>query len=315
VAIETSAPRTRRSILAGALGGLGILGVSALGRASTVAAANDDNVLLGQGSTDETQNAATLPTVINSTSDALGGNSTAGVGVAGRSTGPGDPESGHSTGVMGVAGDGSSIAPTTNEVGVYGFSNESTGSAGIWGDSLDGTGIVGTGYTGVVGVGLFGVYGLADLNTTGGTGIAGDSYTDSTGVLGFSGEEQIPSPIPGVGVVGMAGTGASTGVRGHALAGSTYGVVASAASTSQVALYVSGKLKLSRSGRVSTTSSATSKKVTMAGVTTSSYIVATLQTSVSGCYVRAVVPASGSFTIYLSKAPGKTAYIGYVVVN
>jgi len=53
----------------------------------------------------------------------------------------------------------------------------------------------------------------------------------------------------------------------------------------------------------------------MAGVTTASYIIATLQTSVSGVYVRAVVPASGSFTIYLSKAPRKTVYVGYMVIN
>jgi len=53
----------------------------------------------------------------------------------------------------------------------------------------------------------------------------------------------------------------------------------------------------------------------MSGVTSSSYVVATLQTSVSGCYVRAVVCASGYFTIYLSKAPGKTVYAGYMVIN
>jgi len=85
----------------------------------------------------------------------------------------------------------------------------------------------------------------------------------------------------------------------------------------QFAVYVAGRLKLSSrsGGRTSIGSTATSRKVTLAGVTTSSFVVATLQTSISGCYVRAVVPASGSFTIYLSKAPGKTAYIGYVVVN
>ncbi len=53
----------------------------------------------------------------------------------------------------------------------------------------------------------------------------------------------------------------------------------------------------------------------MAGVTTASYIVATLQTNVSGCYVRAACPSTNKLTIYLSKAPGKTVYVGYVVVN
>jgi hypothetical protein len=76
-----------------------------------------------------------------------------------------------------------------------------------------------------------------------------------------------------------------------------------------------GKAKFSRSGRKSIGATATSVKVTMAGVTSSSYVVATLQTSVSGVYVRAAVPTTGSFTIYLSKAPGKTVYVGYFAIN
>jgi hypothetical protein len=63
-------------------------------------------------------------------------------------------------------------------------------------------------------------------------------------------------------------------------------------------------------------STSTSKVVTMAGVSTSSYVIATLQTlATSGCYIRAVVPTTGSFTIYLSRTPAKTAYVGYIVVN
>jgi hypothetical protein len=48
-------------------------------------------------------------------------------------------------------------------------------------------------------------------------------------------------------------------------------------------------------------------------VSTSSIVVATLQSSVSGVYVRAVVPSSGSFKIYLSKSPGKTVTVGWIV--
>ena len=92
-------------------------------------------------------------------------------------------------------------------------------------------------------------------------------------------------------------------------------IYAAAGDLTATALQVNGKVKLSRSGRKAIGKTATSLKVTMAGVTTASYVVATLQTSVTSCYVRAVVPASGSFTIYLSKAPGKTVYVGYIVVN
>jgi uncharacterized Ntn-hydrolase superfamily protein len=53
----------------------------------------------------------------------------------------------------------------------------------------------------------------------------------------------------------------------------------------------------------------------MAGVTTSSYIIATPQTNRAGVYVQSVVPASGKFTIYLNKAVTGTSYIGYLVIN
>ena len=55
--------------------------------------------------------------------------------------------------------------------------------------------------------------------------------------------------------------------------------------------------------------------MTVPGATTGSWAVATLQTSVSGCYVRAAVPSTNALTIYLSKAPGKTVYVGYLVMG
>jgi hypothetical protein len=305
VAIDTTAPRSRRAILAGALGGAGALVAAAIGRAAPVSAATGDNAVLGQ------DNTADAPTAVISsqsvtdgiTGTALEGDSAMGIGVLGVSDAPG---SGRSTGVVGLTGGEAALDPNlnTDSVGVYGFSDDSVSSAGVWGDTFQGIGVAGTGDWGVYGNGSIGTVGQA---------------TDSsgTGVYGFSGDDlDLPFPAPSVGVVGYAGTGASAGVRGHALAGSTYGVIASATnSTTQYALYVNGKVKLSRSGRVAVSSSATSKAVSMTGVTTSSYVVATLQTNVSGCYVRAVVPGTNTFTIYLSKAPGKTAYVGYVVVN
>jgi hypothetical protein len=53
----------------------------------------------------------------------------------------------------------------------------------------------------------------------------------------------------------------------------------------------------------------------MVGVTTSSYILATLQTRRAGVYVHAVVPAAGYFTIYLNKNVSAATYIGYLVIN
>ena len=311
MAIEADAPRSRRSVIAAALGGAGALIAASLGRAAPVAAANGDPLTLGSMT-----NSATSPTVAASTASpglevgttaaagsALVGHSATGIGVFGFSDGGG---SGRETGVVGVTGGGASLDPAVNTdaTGVYGFSNDTNAAAGVWGDTVDGTGVVGTG--------AWGVYGGGDI------GVFGDADSTGNGVYGFSGEEQgvdLPAPPPSTGVAGVAGLLGSVGVRGHAMSGSAIGVLASSATVAQTALQVSGKIKLSRSGRASVGSTSSSRKVTMAGVTTSSYIIATMQTNVSGLYVRAVVPTTGSFTIYLSKAPGKTAVVAYVVVN
>jgi hypothetical protein len=301
MAIEADAPRSRRSVIAAALGGAGALIAASLGRAAPVAAANGDPVLLGQGTT-STENNASAVTVVNSSADGLRGISAASTGLAGLSTTPGAVDAaGHGTGVIGATGDGTDVSPGTNQTGVYGFADDSNAAAGVWGDTVQGTGVVGTG--------AWGVYGTGDI------GIVGDVEGASTGVYGFAGDQTIVVPPASTAVAGVAGVNGGVGVRGHATSGTAIGVWASSASVTQTALQVTGKVKLSRSGRVSVGSTSTSRKVTMVGVTSSSYVVATMQTNVSGLYVRAVVPTTGSFTIYLSKAPGKTVYVGYVVVN
>jgi hypothetical protein len=301
MALDVTTTRSRRAILGAALGGAGALFAHALGRATPVAAANDDPLLLGRGGV-ATDNAATSSTLVNSTaSPGLGahasaadatavlGQSATGVGVWGTSTTSGGTRF---TGVIGTT-EGTPPSANTAFTGVYGFSEDpdNFSAAGVWGDTATGTGVVGTGYYGVWG--------------TGAVGTMGDVDHLSTGAYGFAGDDAAPTPTPGAGVVARAGVGA------------TYGIVAAAPGTTQFAAYVAGRLKVNTraGGRTSIASTATSKKITLAGVTTSSFVVATLQTSVSGCYVRAVVPAAGSFTIYLSKAPGKTVAVGYVIVN
>lgn len=299
MATDPTAPRSRRSLLAGALGGASVLAADALAKANPVAAVNGEPVLLGQGTT-PTDNAATAATVVNATgSNAVGGISSTAIGVYGRSSGTGP----RATGVFGATGTGGGVADDTSDTGVYGFSDATVGATGVWGDSEIGTGVRGTGDWGVYGSGF--------------VGIVGDTQGSSNGVYGFAGDEDIHPPIAQAAVLGTAGSGATTGVRGHAAAGSTYGVIASSATTTgQYALYVAGRLRLSRSGRIAISSTATSKAVAMTGVTSSSFVIATLQTlATSGCYIRAVVPTTGSFTIYLSRTPGKTVYVGYVVVN
>ncbi len=125
----------------------------------------------------------------------------------------------------------------------------------------------------------------------GGIAVQGDAGTGGVGVYGWTGLAFPPAPSAGV------------------------GVYARAESTSQTALQVVGKFKFDRAGRQSLSSTQTSKKFTKTGVTSSSQILATLQTSVSGLYIRAVVPTTNAFTVYLSKAGGKTVYFSYMIIN
>jgi hypothetical protein len=273
VAIDTNAPRSRRAILAGALGGAGALAIAALGRAAPVAAATGDNVVLGEGEA-ATDNAADAPTIVNSAAanPVLGGiTDGSGAGLHGRSGSP--------------PPDGTDFT----QVGVYGFSDTNEFDAGIWGDTIQGVGVVGTGDWGITGLGFVGGVGLAP--------------EPGTGLHGFSGSDSLNVPAAGA------------GVHGHAGAGASYGVYASAATSAQSALYVNGSFRTSRSARRAISASWTSIKVTVPGATTGSWAVATLQTSVSGCYVRAAVPSANALTIYLSKAPGKTVYVGYLVMG
>jgi hypothetical protein len=293
MAIDQAAPRTRRSVLALGLGGLGGAIAAALGRPTAALAHDPDDVQLG-----EINSAAATTTVQNISTDApslVGSHSGQGAGLVGRNiTTDAAATTSHQTGVIGTSGDDTDASTNTSGIGVYGYSNRSAGSVGVMGDSILGAGVVGAGADGVVGFGAWGVSGFGDvagLWGTGRTGVQGDVPTTGTGVAGWVGQGDAPTPPAGVGVYAAAET------------------------TSQVALKVSGKVQLSRAGRTYVATNASYRTVTMAGVTTSSFIIATLQTRRTGVYVHAVVPAAGKFTIYLNKAVSANTYVGYVVIN
>jgi hypothetical protein len=277
-------------VLAAALGGLGAVVVSRFATPESVKAANNDAITVGNPFTGTTATSITVTGAAN----AIVGSSDTGTGLRGSSTstsGVVDPLAAErATGVLGTAGDTTdweAANTNTSETGVYGFADTSVGSNGVWGDSFRGSGVYGSGDTGVYGVGYWGVYALGRI------AVMGDGLASDTGVYGFSGDGITPVPPPGVGVQATAG------------------------STAQTALNVSGKAKFSRSGRTSVASGRSSRKITMAGVTKGSYIIATLQTRRTGVYVQAVVPATlgGSFTIYLNKTVSGTTYVGYLVIN
>jgi hypothetical protein len=138
-----------------------------------------------------------------------------------------------------------------------------------------------------------------------------DSSQSATGVWGDS---------PDIGVLGTGGSGVvgygGVGVEGDAntLPGSV-GVWAWAPTMSQVALKVTGKVSLSRSGRKAMSSGKSAVAVYLGGVTVGSKVFAVLATSESGRWVRAVVPAAGKFTVYLNTTLSSSAVVSWFVLD
>jgi hypothetical protein len=313
MAIDTTAPRTRRTIIMGAVGGLAAWAASAIGRPEPVHAHDPDDVALG-----DTNTGGHTTTIVCDGEPALEGHSLDVHGVIGRTD---STDAG-----KGVAGYASAVNTTGETWGVYGES-ASTGGTGVYGtspgtgvsgsaDSANGTGVSGSG-------GKYGVWGQPGIPA--GIGVYGWGGP-STGVIGYSGVidmgEPPPAARPKTGVFGYSDIdSAAVGVRGESTAGTgvrgqaTSGTGGYFASTSGAALAVVGKATFSRSKRVTIGAGSSSLKVTLAGVTTSSLVFAVLHSNRAGVYVQAVVPASGSFTIYLNKAVTSATYVAYFVVN
>lgn len=213
------------------------------------------------------------------------GDATGVQGVSGGATGVLGQSKDQGTGVQGFSGPGTPPVAPSYPIGVYGEAS-GTDATGVWGDSssADATGVYGEGAIGVWGFGGWGVFGASDAG--------------GTGVYGFSGASVPSSP-------------AHTGVFGYSDSGT--GVYALAATGT--ALYVNGKAKFSRSGRVAITAGHSSVSKSLAGVTTSSLIFAVMQTRRTGYYLVAAVPTSGKFTVYLNKTVSGTTYVAYFVVN
>jgi hypothetical protein len=191
-----------------------------------------------------------------------------------------------------------------------------------------------------------GVAGKSTFAVTGGT------YTPNVGVYGVSGADPaaVPSTVPtqyetgiygycdysaksagvwgnspqgagtgGSGDYGVVGFGDSAGVYGEGSAGvhgvgTVFGVYASAEAPAH-ALGVNGKVLFRNGGVAIVLKKRSSVKVNLAGVTSDSYVLATLQTNRPGIYVQAVVCKSGSFTIYLNKAVPATTRVAFFVIN
>jgi hypothetical protein len=199
------------------------------------------------------------------------------------------------TSIADATADSDAFASSAVGTGV-GVTGTSTGGAGVWAWSISAP----PGWDPTFGS-YTGVYGWSPTNPDPdfvAAGVWGDS--DDWGVLGS-------------GDVGVYGYG-TNGVVGES-SGAFAGVVALGSSPSSAALQVVGKALFSRSGRSTIPKGKSSLKVTLAGTTTSSHVLAVLGSVQTGRWVRAVVPVSGSFTIYLNTTTTANAYVHWFVIN
>jgi hypothetical protein len=146
------------------------------------------------------------------------------------------------------------------------------------------------------------------------TGVYGWSVADPAEAIGSGVWGDSPdSGVVGTGSVGVFGLGAS-GVVGVGDAGGI-GVEAVGFSATDYALDVDGKVHFRRSGRASIGTGKSSVKITLAGTTNQSRVFAVLHSNRSNRWVRAIVPTTGSFTVYLNASMTSPAWVAYFVID
>jgi len=279
--------RSRRMLLAGAAGGLGVLTAEALARPAPAAAANGDNLVLGS-----TSNTESSVTEITNTTDG-------GLVLLCFSTGSGVGVSGQSDSSVGTVGNSASGA------GVGGSGITGTGVVGVSGSTLSAVGSLGDPH---------GVHGIT--SSPSGAGVLGENDSGGNGVYGHANNSSASGVYgqndgTGFGVAGRAISG--TGVFGD----SADGVGVWASSQNATALKVTGKAHFSRSGKLVIAAGKTSATKTAVALSSASLVLVTPQNDVSGVAVRSAVPdvAAGSFTVHLAKAVSKKVTVGWFVVN
>jgi hypothetical protein len=234
----------------------------------------------------------------------------------------------------GVAAVAAPMLTETNnaETAPTGVSNSTTGSQAFFGHATgDGNGVEGTSVTGHGARGISSDTSDPETNVSnaGVVGVAGSLESISTnvaltGVYGFSD----PSPVTGFagagvwgqsddfgvigdGAIGVLGDG-FIGVLGVAENAAGVGVQAATDVAGAISLQVLGRAEFSRSGRTSISAGASKRTVTLAGCTASTMIFAMLAANRSGRWVRAVVPGTGQFTIYLNTSVTSSTLVAWI---
>jgi hypothetical protein len=196
------------------------------------------------------------------------------------------------------------ITQSTNGVVAFRATNQTSGAAALVAAAGDTSDIASdTSFTGAYG------WSEADSLNGFGAGFWGDS--PDTGVVGTG-----SVGVLGLGAAGVWGIGGGgPGVIGDSEVSTQPGVLARGSTASGLALQVSGKVKFNRSGRTLMSSGTSTKTISLAGVTATSKVFAVLATSESGRYVRAVVPDTGKFKVYLNRSLSSSAKIGWFVLD
>jgi hypothetical protein len=180
----------------------------------------------------------------------------------------------------------------TSPKGGYGLAGSSTNGCGVAGNSANGTGVQGT----TSADGQSGVAGIDDSGLDLSSGVSG------TSTIGFG--------VSGSCANGVAIYGESTNGYGvYATAPGGTGLLVQGRSIFQ------GMTEFSNSGVATVKTNDKSVTVKVAGLTTTSIVLATLQELQDGITVAAAVPIAGSFTITLTgKVPADTN-VGWFVIG
>jgi hypothetical protein len=292
MALDPTERRSRRALLASAVGGAAAVAAAQLARPLSAAAADPNDLVLNQ------DNPTTLPTSVSQqtadtaafkatgagTAPGLDGASASGAGVIGTTS------TVDAAGVIGTAGDttGSDLAAGSDlDAGIYGFAGFTDISTGIYGESTTGSGTFGYGPIGVWGSGGLGGY-----------------FDGVDGVLGVG-------DVGGTGVHGHAGGGTPLNPPGNT---AIYGSVGS--TSTQVGLEARGRIRFpDRAKRVPVLAAKSSVAVGWPGVSSSNVAIATINTNRAGRYVQSVVCTTGKVTVYLNGTVAGTTYVSVLILG
>jgi hypothetical protein len=314
--IETTSPQTRRALLAAGAGGLLAAVATLVGRPLAVRAVDGDPILAG---TVEDASATTGVTTTggNALQGILNAQSydQAGSAVYAEANGSYNAYAlhakntqGYGTAILAEAGDNTSaITARAGDVAIYARSVKALGSGGTGinavAESINGSGVVGRASA----AGGVGMRAIADLGVglVASSGNLNPSAPANTGAYAYAAQDPSSRGVFGQTTVGRGVEGlATTGTGVHAQAGSA-----------GTALQVNGKVRFSRSGKIAVAAGATSVTKELGAVTTASMILALFASNESGVWVRAAVPAAGSFTIYFNRSLPTNGTVAYFVLN